>query len=47
MKWNCTGDGEDGTWMLLNAVGLDASIELTSIGCTLQLGELYENIPEE
>ncbi|MDR3703254.1 MAG: Uma2 family endonuclease [Candidatus Sulfopaludibacter sp.] len=38
---------EDGTWMLLNAVGLEASIELMSIGCTLQLGELYENIPEE
>ena len=37
--------GEDGNWMLLNAVGLDASIELLSIGCTLQLRELYENIP--
>jgi Uma2 family endonuclease len=35
---------DDGTWVLFNAVGLDASVELTSIGCTLHLGELYENV---
>jgi Uma2 family endonuclease len=34
----------DGAWTINNAVGLDGSIELTSIGCTLRLGELYENV---
>lgn len=32
----------DGTWCIFNATGLDSSIELTSIGYTLQLRELYE-----
>jgi Uma2 family endonuclease len=32
----------DGTWSIISALGLDSSIELTSIGCTLQLRELYE-----
>lgn len=36
----------DGTWLLLDAVGLDASIELTSVSCTLPLGELYENLTQ-
>ncbi len=35
---------EDGTWNLLNASGIDASIELASIGCTLQLRELYDTV---
>jgi Uma2 family endonuclease len=35
---------EDGRWIVLDAAGLDAAVELTSIGCTLQLGELYENV---
>lgn len=34
----------DGAWKIANAVGMDASIELTSIGCTLHLRELYENV---
>ncbi|MDR3703253.1 MAG: Uma2 family endonuclease [Candidatus Sulfopaludibacter sp.] len=37
---------EDGTWNLLNAAGLDASMELASIGCTLQLRELYEKVTQ-
>lgn len=32
----------DGTWSIIPALGLDSSIELTSIGYTLQLRELYE-----
>ncbi len=32
------------TWNLRDVVGLDASVELTSIGCTLHLRELYENV---
>ena len=32
----------DGTWSIISALGLDSSIELTSIGYTLQLRELYE-----
>lgn len=34
----------DGTWVIFNAVGLDASVNLTSIDCTLHLHELYENV---
>jgi Uma2 family endonuclease len=34
----------DGSWNLFNAVGLDASVELTSIDCALHLRELYENV---
>ena len=37
---------DDGTWTILNAVGLDSSIELTSIGCILALRELYENVTQ-
>lgn len=36
--------GPDGTWSLLEAVGLEASIELQSIGYTLRLSELYERV---
>lgn len=32
----------DGTWILLEADGLDGSIELASIGYTLRLNDLYE-----
>ncbi len=35
------------SWMLTEAQGLDASIELTSIGCTLKLAEVYEQITFE
>ena len=34
----------DGTWSLIEANGLDASITLTSIGYTLLLRELYERV---
>jgi len=38
----------DGTWSVIEASGLDSSIELTTIGYTLQLRELYEPIlPED
>jgi Uma2 family endonuclease len=33
-----------GTWQLIEASGLDASIELQSIGYTLRLSELYEKV---
>lgn len=32
----------DGQWTVLDAAGLDASVELTTIGYTLSLRELYE-----
>jgi Uma2 family endonuclease len=38
---------DGGRWTLLNAVGLDACVEITSIGYTLRLAELYENVPPE
>ena len=38
--------GENGQWMILNAVGLDSAIELASIGYTLHLAELYERVKE-
>lgn len=34
----------DGTWSLIEAKGLESAIPLTSIGYTLSLRELYENI---
>jgi Uma2 family endonuclease len=34
----------DGTWNLKEANGLEGSLELTSIGCTLQLAEVYEQV---
>ena len=36
----------DRNWILFHAGGPDASIELVSIGYTLQLDELYENVKE-
>ena len=40
---------DDGNWILFHAVGLEASIELTSIGLALPLRDLYENVltPQE
>jgi Uma2 family endonuclease len=35
---------ENGIWQLTDAKGLDASLELSSIGCTLALGEVYEQV---
>src|SRR5215207_1381136 len=32
----------DGQWLLTDAVGLEAALELASIGCTLRLAEVYE-----
>jgi Uma2 family endonuclease len=37
----------DGSWSLLEAVGLEASIDLHSIGYTLRLSELYERVGDE
>jgi Uma2 family endonuclease len=34
----------DGTWSLIEANGLESAITLTSIGYTLSLRELYENV---
>lgn len=36
----------DGTWSLLEAEGLEATIRLASIGYTLRLSELYERVVE-
>jgi Uma2 family endonuclease len=35
---------EDGSWAIQESAGAEASVELTSIGYTLQLRELYENV---
>ena len=35
---------DDNTWNLADATGLDASIELPSIGCTLVLADVYEKV---
>lgn len=37
----------NGQWLLSEADGLDASLELTSIGCTLKLEEVYEQVSFE
>jgi Uma2 family endonuclease len=34
----------DGTWNLKEAKGLEGSLKLTSIGCVLQLAEVYEQV---
>lgn len=34
----------DGTWALIEATGLDAVVDLQSIGYTLRLSELYEKV---
>lgn len=33
-----------GAWLLIDAIGLNTSIEIASIGCTLALADLYENV---
>jgi Uma2 family endonuclease len=38
---------EDGTWLLSDAVGLESRMELTSIGCTLALADVYEQVTFE
>jgi Uma2 family endonuclease len=37
----------DNTWLLADAVGLDASLELPSIGCTLKLADVYQKVTFE
>jgi Uma2 family endonuclease len=32
----------DSQWLLTDAVGLEAALELSSIGCALRLAEVYE-----
>jgi Uma2 family endonuclease len=34
----------DGQWLFAEAVGLDAALELASIGCTLALADVYEKV---
>ncbi len=34
----------EGKWLLRDAKGLDATLELTSIGCKLSLAEIYEQV---
>lgn len=36
-----------GEWLLADATGLDARIELSSIGCTLALADVYEKVTFE
>lgn len=38
---------DDGTWLLTDAAGLDASLELASVACTLALAEVYEKVTFE
>ncbi|MAT69975.1 MAG: hypothetical protein CMJ58_10685 [Planctomycetaceae bacterium] len=35
---------DSGAWVLTEATGLDAAIELASIGCSLQLAEVYARV---
>lgn len=37
--------GEDGAWSSVNYIGMDSSIPLAAIGCSLTLAELYEDVP--
>jgi Uma2 family endonuclease len=37
----------DGTWLYADAIGLDTSLELPSIGCTLALADVYEKVTFE
>ncbi len=36
--------GEDGRWSLTEAAGLESSLTLPSIGCTLNLGAVYDKV---
>lgn len=36
---------EDGTWTDLDHIGLDTTIELPAIGCSVTLSELYSGVP--
>jgi Uma2 family endonuclease len=36
--------GEQGLWLFGETSGLDASIELESIGCVLQMADIYERV---
>jgi Uma2 family endonuclease len=38
---------QDGPWLLKDAVGIDAALELASIGCTLSLADVYEKVTFE
>ena len=40
----------DGNWLMVTAIGLDASLGITSLGCSLELSEVYRLVefpPEE
>lgn len=39
--------GEDGQWIYTDAIGLDASITLERIGCTLPLSAVYKKVTFE
>lgn len=47
IEWYVRGD--DGRWQFNDAAGLDAQVDLTAIGCTLALAEVYEQVtfPEQ
>jgi Uma2 family endonuclease len=34
----------DGRWLLTDILGLEATLELKSVDCTLRLGEIYERV---
>jgi len=35
---------DDGLWLFNDVTGLDSAIDLTSIGCTLKLSDVYEQV---
>ena len=37
--------GEDGAWTDLNHIGLDTTIELPAIACSVTLSDLYVGVP--
>jgi Uma2 family endonuclease len=37
----------DDTWLLTDAVGMDAALDLPSIGCTLTLADVYQKVTFE
>lgn len=38
---------DDNTWTLTDAIGLDATIEMPSLGCTLMLSDVYRKVKFE